>query len=90
MIGQATGHRRGTGSSPVFGFGEFLMGETEIVRAANQVHPRVQAVQACSSVPTFAGQACQSLSEGCIQAFDKRRIEHASSAGELEQLLCLL
>ena len=25
-----------------------------------------------------------------IQAFDKRRIEHASSVGELEQLLCLL
>jgi len=40
------------------------MGETEIVRAANQVHPRVQGVQARSSVPTFAGQACQSLSEG--------------------------
>jgi len=58
MIGQATGHRRGTSPSPELGFTQFVMGKTEIVRAANQGHARVQSLQARSCVPTFAGQAC--------------------------------
>ncbi len=48
MIGQATGHRRGTSPSKVAGFTQFVMGPTEIVRAANQVHARVQRLQARS------------------------------------------
>ena len=71
----------------MFVFTQFLMGNTEIVGTANQVHARVQRVQARSGVPTFAGQACQSFAEGGIQAFDKRRIEHLSPTGKLEQLL---
>src|SRR5258706_251134 len=90
MIGQATGHGRGTSPSPVFGLTQFLMGHTEIVGAANQVHPRVQSLQARSRVPTLAGQACQSLAEGSIQPFNKSRVEHVSPTRELEQLLCLL
>jgi len=66
------------------------MRHTEIVRAANQVHARVQRFQARSGVPTFAGQACESLTESSIQAFDKSCIEHISLTRELEQLLCLI
>ncbi len=90
MIGQATGHGRSTSPSPVFGFPQFLMGHTEIVGAANEVHPHVQSLQARSRVPTLAGQARQSLTEGSIQAFNKSCIEHVSPTRELEQLLCLL
>ena len=66
------------------------MRHTEIVGAANQVHARVQSLQARSRVPTLAGQARQSLAEGSIQAFNKSRIEHASPVRELEQLLCVI
>lgn len=50
----------------------------------------MQRLQARSGVSTFAGQARQSLPEGRIQAFDKRRIQHASPLRELEQPCCLL
>jgi hypothetical protein len=90
MIGQATGHRRGTSLSKVAGFAQFLMGTTEIVRAANQVHPRVQSLQARSRVPTLPCEACQSLTDGSIQPFNKGCIEHTSPTRALEQLLCLI
>src|SRR5271157_727323 len=90
MIGQAAGHCRSTSPSPVFGLTQFLMGTTESVGAANQVHARVQRLHARSRVPTLACQARQSLAEGSIQTFHKSRIEHASPTRELEQLLCLL
>src|SRR6266571_3394394 len=90
MISQTTGHRRGAGMSGMLGQAQFVMGPTEIVGAANQVHAAVQPLQAPSGVPTLAGQARQSLAKGSIQAFDKRRIEHASSTGKLEQPLRLL
>ena len=69
------------------GFEEFLMRHTEIARAANQVHARVQRLQARSGVSTCAGQAGQSLTEGSIQTLNKSRIEHVSPTRELEQLL---
>jgi hypothetical protein len=78
MIRQATSHSGSTSRSPMFGFTQLLVGHAEIVRTANQVHARMQRLQARSGVPTFAGQACQSLPEGRIQAFDERRIKHAS------------
>jgi hypothetical protein len=90
MIGQAAGHCRSTSHSPVFGFTQFLMGQTEIVRATNQVHSRVQSLYARSRVPTLPCQARQSLAEGSIQPFNKSRIEHVSPTRELEQLLCLI
>src|SRR6266699_1281037 len=90
MIRQPTGHGRGAGMSDMLGFGEFVMGPTEIVGAANQVHAAVQPLQARSRVPTLARETGQSLAKGSIQALDKRRIEHASSTRKLEQLLCLL
>ena len=77
MIGQAAGHSRSTSHSEVAGFTQFLMGKTEIVRAANQVHPSVQSLHARSRVPTLACQARQSLTDGSIQPFNKGRIEHA-------------
>ncbi len=67
-----------------------MMRQTEIVGAANQIHARMQSLQARSCVPTFAGQACQSLTHGSIQAFDKSCIKHVSPTRELEQLLCLI
>lgn len=72
------------------GFAQFVMRHTEIGGAANQVPARVQPLQARSRVPTLAGQARQSLTEGCIQAFNKGGSEYASSARELEPLFCLL
>src|SRR5258708_14365651 len=90
MVCQATGHRRGTGPSPVFGFAQFLMGTIEIVRATNQIHPRVQRLDARSRVPTLACEARQPLTESPIQAFNKSRIEHVPSMRDLEQLLRLL
>jgi hypothetical protein len=74
----------------VFGFTQFLMDKAEIVRAANQVHSRVQSLQTRSRVPTLACQARQSLTDSSIQAFNKGRIEHTSPTRELEQLLCLI
>ena len=90
MIGQATGHRRGTSHSPVLGFTRFLMSKTEIVGAANEIHPGVQSRHARSRMPTLPCQARQSLPDGSIQAFNKSGIEHGSPTRELEQLLCLL
>jgi hypothetical protein len=90
MIGQSAGHRRSTWLAPLFLFGEFLMDDTKIVRAANQVHPRVQSLQTGSGVPTFARQAGQPLSEGSIQPLDKSSIEDASPARELKQLFRLI
>jgi len=90
MIGQATGHRGGTSHAPVLGLTQFMMHKTEIVRAANQVHPGVQSLQARSRVPTPTCQASQSLPDGSIQTFNKSRIEHASPTREMEQLLCLI
>jgi len=90
MIGQATGHRRSTSFSKVAGFAHFLMGQTEMVRATNQVHPSVQSLQARSRVPTLAGEACQSLADGSIQPFNTGCSEHTSPTRALEQLLCLI
>ena len=90
MIGQATGHRRCASHSPVPGLTQFVMRETEIVRAANQVHPGLQSLDARSRVPALPAQACQSLTERSIQAFNKSGIEHVPPARELEQLLCLI
>ena len=90
MIGQASGLSLGTSHAPVLGLTQFMMHTTEIVRAANQVHPGVQSLQAQSRVPTPPCQARQSLPEGSIQAFNKSRIEHTSPTRELEQLLCLI
>ncbi len=70
-------------------FTQRLMGHAKIVGTANQVHAGVQRLEARSRVPTFAGQASQSFSEGRIQPFNKCCIEDASPAGELEQLLRL-
>ena len=66
------------------------MSKTEIVGAANQIHPGVQSLHTRSRMPTLACQARQSLSNGSIQAFNKSGIEHGSPTRELEQLLCLL
>src|SRR5260370_37317673 len=66
MIGQPARHRRSTCPAPMFRLGEFLMNDTEIVRAANQVHAGVQGVQAGSRVPTLAREARQSLSESPV------------------------
>jgi hypothetical protein len=90
MIGQATSHRRGTSHAPVFGLTQFLMGQTEMVGAANQVHPGVQSLYARSRMSTLPCQARQSLTDGSIQTFKKSSIEHAPPARELEQLLCLI
>ncbi len=60
----------------MLGLTQFVMGQTEIVGAANQVHARVQSVQARSCVPTFARQTGESLTEGSIQAFNKSGIQH--------------
>jgi hypothetical protein len=74
----------------VFGFTQFLMGPTESVGAPNQVHARVQRLQARSGMPTLVGQARQSFTEGSIEPFKKSRIERAPPIRELEQLLCLM
>jgi hypothetical protein len=66
------------------------MGPTEIVGATDQVHPRVQRLEARSRMPALACQACQPFTHGSIQPFNKSRIEHAPPIGELEQLLCLI
>ncbi len=41
-------------------------------------------------MPTFAGQARQSLTDGSIQAFNKSGVQHVPPARELEQFLCLI
>jgi hypothetical protein len=71
----------------MFRFGEFLMGDAEIVGTTNQVHACVQGAQASRCVPTLPSQAGESLSERSIQAFDKGGIEDFSSARKLKQLL---
>jgi len=72
------------------GFAQFVMNETEVVGAANQVHPAVQRLDARSRMPTLACQACQPFAKGSIQPFNKGRIEHAPPTRKLEQLFCLI
>src|SRR5260221_9503523 len=81
MIGQATGHRGGTSHSPMGGFAQLMMRQTEIVGASDQIHPRLKGSEAMSSMTRFAGQARQPFAKGSIQALDKRRIEDTSSCG---------
>ena len=82
-----TFHRRGAGMSHMLGFGEFVMGPTEIGGAAKQVHPAVQSPDARSRMPTLTREARESLAKGAIQALDKGGIEHVSSTRKLKQLL---
>jgi hypothetical protein len=55
----------------MFGFAQFLMNETEVVGAAHQVHPGLQRLGARSRIRTLARQACQPLTDGSIQPFNK-------------------
>ncbi len=41
-------------------------------------------------MPTFAGQASQAFPHRAIEAFNKGRIQFASSHARLKQLLCVL
>src|SRR5713101_1455588 len=89
MIGQATGHRGGTSHSPMGGFAQLMMRQTEIVGASDQIHPRLKGSEAMSSMTRFAGQARQPFAKGSIQALDKRRIEDTSSLRLHQQVLRL-
>ncbi len=63
----------------MLGFAQLMMWETEIVRASDQIHPRLKGSQATGCMTRFAGQARQSFAKGSIQALDKRRVEDAAS-----------
>ena len=61
MIGQATSHRRSAGHPGALarllvgsGATQLMMGPTEIVGAAQQIHPAVQSGQSMSGMPAFA------------------------------------
>src|SRR2546425_1322695 len=61
MIGQATGHRRSAGHPGALprllvgsGATQLMMGPTEIVGAAQQIHPAVQSGQSMSGMTAFA------------------------------------
>ena len=74
----------------MFGLAQFMMNETEVVGAADQIHSSMQRLHPRSCVPTLPGQASQSLTQGSIQAFNESRIEYVSPTREPEQLLCLI
>lgn len=61
------------------------MRPTEIVGAAQQIHPRVRGRQPMRRVATFACQGRQSLAHRAIEAFNERGIEHAAPARDTEQ-----
>lgn len=63
------------------------MDDAEIIGAANQIHPRVQSLQARSGVSAFARQAGQSFAKGSVQSFNKGSTEDLTSARMPQQLL---
>ncbi len=89
VIRESSSHRRSTGRADVLGFAQLMMRETEIVRASDQIHPRLKRSQATGRVTRFAGQARQSFAKGSIQALDKRRVEDAASLRLHQQFLRL-
>lgn len=87
MIGQAPGHRRGTGyPGELAGLGigsgatQFLMRPTENVSATKQIHPRVQSGQPMGGMSTLSRQGGQALAHRPIKAPDKGGIEHAPTS----------
>src|SRR5258708_36597994 len=87
MTGQATGHRGGTSHSPMGGFAQLMMRQTEIVGASDQIHPRLKGSEAMSSMTRFAGQARQPFEKGSIQSLDKRPIDDTFSSWFSKQVL---
>src|SRR5260370_4056425 len=90
MISEFGSHGRRTRISSVLRLAQFVMRKAEVVRAANQVHPCVQSLDAAGPMPTVACQTGEAFPYGAVQAFNERRIEHVPPTGELEQFLSLI
>jgi hypothetical protein len=90
MIRQSCGHGWGTGMPTVLCFAQLVMGNAPIVGTSDQIHARLDGRQTMSRMPTFAGQASQAFPHSAIEAFNKRRVQFASSHGRLKQVLCVL
>jgi hypothetical protein len=69
---------------------ELVMGPTQVVGRAKQVHSCLQWTQAASALTTFARQDGKPLTHGGIQAFNESGIEHVASFRLLQEPLSLL
>src|SRR5436305_13487825 len=89
MIRQSGGHGWCTGIPPVLCFAQLVMWNAPIVGTADEIHARLDGRQTMSRMPTFAGEASQALPHRAIEAFNKGRVQFASSPACLKQLLCV-
>lgn len=71
------------------GLAQFLMGETEIVGAADQVHPGFQVRQPMSSMAALACEGGKALSKRPVETLDKSRIPDRSASRSFQQIIRL-
>ena len=69
---------------------ELIMWPTPVVGAAQQIHPRLQPLQATSRMAAFARQRREPLAYRSIQSFNEGRIKNTSSARAVQENLGLL
>jgi len=67
--------------------GECLMNNAEIVRHPNQIHARLESMQARSRVSRFAREARQPFAKGAIQPLDKGGIQDLAATRPGQQML---
>ena len=73
----------------MFAATQLVMGKAKIVATSDQIHSRLDSLQTMSRVPTFAREASQTFAHRAIEAFNKGRVQLASSPCRLKQLLRL-
>src|SRR5215467_1013516 len=62
-VRESSGHGWSTGRSHMFGGTQFVMGHTEVVDTAAEIHTGLKRLQAMSRMATPARQGCQTLSK---------------------------
>src|SRR2546425_13120568 len=56
MIGESSRHSRCAGIPKMFGCAQLVMRKAKIVGTSDEIHSRLDGLQAMSSMPTFAGE----------------------------------
>ena len=75
MIGQSTDHGWSISVVGMLGLAQFLMRPTEIVSAADQIHPHLQGLKTVSRIATFARQTGKPFTRGASEPFDKHYVK---------------
>src|SRR5271157_3009600 len=89
MVGESSRHCRCARIPMMFGGAQLVMRKAKIVGTSDEIHARLDGLQTMSRMPTFAGEASQSLTHGSIEPFNKGGVQFGSSQARLKQLLGL-